>query len=82
LQQQQRPPVARCYHVGDTPSDVQAAAEAGAAAVGVCTGTFSRQQLQHALDSCGCRGEVLNDLSDLSRSLAALGLAAAPTGDL
>jgi phosphoglycolate phosphatase-like HAD superfamily hydrolase len=74
LLQQQRPPISRCCHLGDTPSDILAAADAGAVAIGVCTGTFSRQQLQHALDSSGCQGVVLDDLSDLNCSLAALGL--------
>ena len=73
LLEQKRPPVTRCCHVGDTPNDIRAAADAGAAAVGVCTGMFSRQQLQDVLDSCGCRGVVLDDLSDLRLSLAALG---------
>ena len=73
LLEQHRLPVSHCYHVGDTPNDMRAAASAGVTAVGVCTGTFSRQQLQDVLDSCGCPGVVLDDLSNLSDSLMALG---------
>lgn len=73
LSQQLRSPVARCCHIGDTPNDIQAACEAGAIAIGVCTGTFSRQELQRTLDGCGSRGIVLDDLRDLRSCLAALG---------
>ena len=78
LSEQQRPSVSRCYHVGDTPNDIRAAADAGAAAIGVCTGMFSRQQLENVLDSCSCPGVVLDDLSNLRDSLAALGIQAPP----
>jgi phosphoglycolate phosphatase len=73
LLEQHRPPVSRCFHMGDTPNDIRAAASAGVAAIGVCTGTFSRQQLQNVLDCCGCPGVVLDDLSNLSEILSALG---------
>jgi phosphoglycolate phosphatase-like HAD superfamily hydrolase len=79
LLEQQRPPISRCCHIGDTPNDILAAAGAGATAIGVCTGTFSREQLQDALDSCSCPGLILDDLSDLSKSLAAIGCQRRPS---
>ncbi len=38
--------VARRFHVGDTPMDLQAAEGAGAQGVGVTTGIFSREELK------------------------------------
>ncbi|XP_078166522.1 uncharacterized protein LOC144561433 isoform X1 [Carex rostrata] len=35
-------------HVGDTPNDIKAAESGGALAVGVCTGVFSREELEKA----------------------------------
>jgi phosphoglycolate phosphatase-like HAD superfamily hydrolase len=61
------------YHVGDTPMDVMAAVGAGATAIGVTTGVYSRQQLEE----CGPadRVVVFDDLRDTASVLAALGLA-------
>jgi phosphoglycolate phosphatase-like HAD superfamily hydrolase len=76
LSEQHRLPVSHCYHVGDTPNDICAAASAGAIAVAVCTGAFSRRQLEDALKSCGCPGVVLDDLHDLNLNLVAFGMQA------
>jgi histidinol phosphatase-like enzyme len=38
--------LARRYHVGDTPMDLQAAEGAGAQGIGVTTGIFTREELK------------------------------------
>jgi phosphoglycolate phosphatase len=64
------PPPLRKVHIGDTPFDLKAAAEAGALPVGVATGIFSKEELVAA----GVPGAViLDDLSDLEASLKAMG---------
>jgi phosphoglycolate phosphatase-like HAD superfamily hydrolase len=59
------------YHIGDAPMDVQAAVGAGAQAVGVCTGIYSRQQLTDAAPEA----VVLDNLQDQEIVMATLGLA-------
>lgn len=58
------------FHVGDAPMDVQAAVGGGAEAVGVCTGIYSRQELEEAAPGA----LVLDDLTNTPAVLAALGL--------
>ena len=53
--------------VGDTPSDVEAAALTGARSVAVATGSFSAQQLADA-----GAGAVLTDLTDTAAVVAAI----------
>ena len=62
--------IARKVHIGDTPFDLMAAAEAGALPVGVATGIFSKEELV-AADVPGA--VILDDLSDLEASLKAMG---------
>lgn len=50
--------------------DVQAAVGGGAHAVGVCTGIYTRQELQEAAPQAA----VLDDLTDLPAVLRTLGL--------
>lgn len=67
--------VKACFHVGDTPMDIQAALAAGSVAVGVATGIYSRQQLEE----CGAGAAagsvvVMNSLEDTDAVLKALQL--------
>lgn len=64
-------PFSRRFHVGDAPTDVRAAVEAGATPIGVCTGIFSREELERA---SGGKGVVLDDLADVRRVFEILGL--------
>jgi phosphoglycolate phosphatase-like HAD superfamily hydrolase len=50
--------------------DVQAAVGGGAQAVGVCTGIYTRQELQEAAPEA----VVLEDLTDLAGVLSSFGL--------
>ena len=59
------------YHVGDTPYDIKAAEAAGATAIGVVTGTFSREEL---VQSSNGSAIILDDLTDVGRFLASMGL--------
>eukprot|EP00803_Ostreobium_quekettii_P001249 evm.model.scf_269EXC.2 EVM.evm.TU.scf_269EXC.2 scf_269EXC:31294-32691(-) len=63
-------PVSERFHIGDTPMDLLAAKEAGAVAIGVTTGTYSRRDLE----TCGAETVVLDDLADVSQVLKAMGL--------
>jgi phosphoglycolate phosphatase-like HAD superfamily hydrolase len=58
------------FHVGDAPMDVQAAVGAGAVAVGVCTGIYTRQELAEAAPEA----VVLEDLCDLQAVMQTFGL--------
>lgn len=58
------------FHVGDAPMDVQAAAEAGAQAVGVATGIFTEAELRGAEKSA----VVVPDLCDMHAVLRVLGV--------
>ena len=58
------------YHVGDAPMDVQAAVAGGAQAVGVCTGIYTRQELEEAAPEA----VVLQDLCDLPGVMQTFGL--------
>lgn len=58
------------YHVGDTPFDVLAAAQAGAVAVGVVTGVFSERELREAVPHC----VVAQNLSCVNSALKIFGL--------
>ena len=60
------------FHIGDTPMDMKAAGLAGARALGVCTGIFTREQLA---PHQGAGGQVLDGLEDTAAALAAFGLA-------
>ncbi|GBF94295.1 hypothetical protein Rsub_06917 [Raphidocelis subcapitata] len=66
--------IGRRWHVGDTPADVRAAVEAGAAALGVATGTCSAEQLEAARRGPDDEIRVLASLEDTEAVLAALGL--------
>lgn len=57
--------------IGDTPLDVAVAIETGARSLGVSTGACGSEELRRA-----GADEVLDDLSDLTRVLTALGIAA------
>ena len=59
--------------LGLQPADIQAAAEGGAHAVGVCTGAFSKADLLRAArNACPVEGAtVINDLHDNEEVLAA-----------
>ncbi|KAK9829863.1 hypothetical protein WJX72_008333 [[Myrmecia] bisecta] len=59
------------FHVGDTPMDLQAAAEAGAQAIGVTTGIYSRQELE----ATGVDAIILENLADLEAVFRAFNLA-------
>eukprot|EP00747_Dinoflagellata_sp_TGD_P181206 gnl/TRDRNA2_/TRDRNA2_34860_c0_seq1.p1 gnl/TRDRNA2_/TRDRNA2_34860_c0~~gnl/TRDRNA2_/TRDRNA2_34860_c0_seq1.p1 ORF type:complete len:186 (-),score=26.21 gnl/TRDRNA2_/TRDRNA2_34860_c0_seq1:80-637(-) len=61
---------ARCYHIGDAPADVCAAAYAGATPIGVTTGKFSAEELRAACPEA----IVLESLEDLPRFLTVIGL--------
>ena len=58
------------FHVGDAPLDVQAAVGGGAQAVGVCTGIYTKQELEEAAPGA----VVLDDLTDTAAVLRVLGL--------
>ena len=60
------------FHVGDAPMDVQAAEAAGAGAVGVTTGIYTRQELESVAPSA----VVLEGLQDLAAVLQVLNLQA------
>jgi phosphoglycolate phosphatase len=60
------------FHVGDAPTDVQAAELAGATAVGVATGIFTAPQLQELCRRPG--SSVLPGMASLPATLAALRL--------
>lgn len=62
------------FHIGDAPTDMQAAELAGANAVGVATGIFSAPRLQELCSRPG--SSVLPGLGSLPATLAALGLSA------
>lgn len=62
------------FHVGDTPMDIQAAEAAGAVAVAVATGVFTKEALQ----ACSPNAIVLDSLASLPQALAALGLPTEP----
>ncbi|KAL6765250.1 HAD-like domain-containing protein [Haematococcus lacustris] len=64
------------YHIGDTPMDIQAALAAGAKAVGVTTGIYSREELLAAAPPGTPPGAllVLDSLEDTSAVLKAFGL--------
>jgi phosphoglycolate phosphatase-like HAD superfamily hydrolase len=58
--------IAKCFHVGDTPSDITAGESLGIA-IGVCTGKFGRDQLEST-----CRkaeSVVLDNLTDTAALL-------------
>lgn len=63
-----------CFHVGDTPMDVQAALDAGSVAVGVTTGVYSREQLLASGAQAPERVVVLDGLQDLAAVLKVLQL--------
>lgn len=60
-------------HVGDTPADILAAGQGGARAIGVCTGAFSRLQLEEAVKEASSSegATILDDLADLDAFLYA-----------
>lgn len=67
--------VKACFHVGDTPMDIQAALGAGSTAVGVATGIFSREQLdRYKNDAPANSVVVLDSLEDLDAVLKVLRL--------
>jgi ribonucleotide monophosphatase NagD (HAD superfamily) len=69
--------VQACFHVGDTPMDIQAALAAGSTAVAVATGIFSREQLEAAGAAAGAAAGqlvVLDSLEDLDAVLKVLQL--------
>ena len=53
--------VKACYHVGDTPMDIQAALAAGSTAVGVATGIFSKEQLKACAGAAAASNVVVLD---------------------
>ena len=61
------------FHFGDTPMDIEAAERAGAVAVGLLTGIFSREQLVQSskLDD----PVIFDDLTDTESVMRTLGLA-------
>ena len=63
-------PLRSRYHVGDAPMDVQAAEAAGAQAIGVTTGIYTREELEGA----GRGAVVLDGVADLRQVLGALSL--------
>lgn len=60
------------FHVGDTPMDVQAALAAGAQAIGVTTGIYTREELQEF--GKPPQVVVFDSLKDINRVLSVLGL--------
>eukprot|EP00929_Paragymnodinium_shiwhaense_P087017 TRINITY_DN47349_c0_g1_i1.p2 TRINITY_DN47349_c0_g1~~TRINITY_DN47349_c0_g1_i1.p2 ORF type:complete len:268 (+),score=71.14 TRINITY_DN47349_c0_g1_i1:172-975(+) len=60
----------RCFHIGDAPPDVSAAAYAGVTPIGVTTGKFTEEELLAACPSA----IILPSLEDLPRFLRVLGL--------
>ncbi|KAK1294945.1 hypothetical protein QJS10_CPA16g00290 [Acorus calamus] len=58
-------------HVGDTPNDIRAAEFGGALAIGVCTGIFSKEDLESA--STG-KAVILAGLADDKAFMSLLGL--------
>lgn len=62
----------RRFHVGDTPMDILAAVDAGAVAIAVATGIYTREQLEAVAPGKGV--VVLDGLSDLDAVMTALGL--------
>jgi len=65
--------VAGTVHVGDTPYDIKAGEEGGATSVGVCTGVFSRAELEASASRTST--VILDDMSDTEAALRAFGLA-------
>lgn len=65
-----------CFHVGDSPADIQAALAAGSTAVGVTTGIFSREQLEAAGGAAAPAGSLvlLDSLEDVASVLKVLHL--------
>jgi ribonucleotide monophosphatase NagD (HAD superfamily) len=61
------------FHVGDTPNDLIAALHAGATAVGVATGIYTREQLEQA----GREAAAAADTAAAAAAAAAAGTAAA-----
>ncbi|KAJ3687523.1 hypothetical protein LUZ61_016687 [Rhynchospora tenuis] len=57
-------------HVGDTPNDIRAAESGGALAVGVCTGVFSKAELEMASNGTAI---ILPDLTDFKGFMRLLG---------
>ena len=62
-------------HFGDTPNDVKAAQKAGAFALGLTTGVFSRDELEACVADAPGRGVVMDGLEDTKAVLEACGLA-------
>jgi len=63
----------RRFHFGDTPNDIKAAEFAGATAIGLLTGVFTREELA---ESSKVESPIIfDDLSRTEEVLAALGLA-------
>ena len=60
------------FHIGDAPTDIQAAELAGASAVGVATGIFSAAQLREI--SRGPGSSVIPSMASLPDTLAAFRL--------
>ncbi|KAJ4974711.1 hypothetical protein NE237_007885 [Protea cynaroides] len=58
-------------HVGDTPNDIRAGEFGGALAVGVCTGAFSKEQLEQASSGGAV---VFADLCDIEGFMRLLGI--------
>lgn len=69
------PAIVRRVHVGDTPFDIKAAVAAGAFALGVTTGVFSRAELEACMDVGRGEGFVLDSLEDLDEVLRVTGCA-------
>ena len=77
---QRHPTIAVHVHVGDAPADIKAGEASGqgarqgeAFALGVCTGTFGREELQEVARSSSTM--ILDSLADTAASIKALGLA-------
>lgn len=61
-------------HFGDTPNDVKAAQKAGAFALALTTGVFSRDELETCVADAPGRGIVMEGLEDTKAVLEACGL--------
>lgn len=61
----------RVFVIGDTPHDLQAAAESGSLGVGVCTGRHSREVLEGLTWPAHA---IVDDFSDTAAALAVFGL--------
>jgi phosphoglycolate phosphatase len=68
------PPIGRRFHIGDAPTDIQAAVQANVCPIGVTTGIFSSTQLRQCVPKGADEPVVLDGLADIEGVLRVLQL--------